>query len=358
MTQWSTGGFGTGPGAGSGWTGAGAFREDLSDVIYNVSPSETPVVSAIATVKASSINHDWPKDVLTPPDGTTQLAAEGAAMPTGVASDAISRLGNICAIHAIGVDVSGTVEAVDKAGRDSQMAYVTAKRLRELKTSVDKAIMGPDGASGAANKQGIIKSLSNSVYSSKRTSASLSTWIDSGGGTGAGQPRGTGGADNASHDGSALPTDGTGRAFTQAMLDASIAVTWMRSGRVPKLIVLGAKQKGVLSLFDGLGNAASASTMRTDRSEGIAYATIDVYMSNFGRLSVVPSRHVRKLTALTGVDTEIYLLEPEYLGLALLRPWQQFDLGVLGDSRQRELLVEWCLEVRSTDPHNGVFDLT
>lgn len=338
MAQW------TSP---SGAAPVGAHREDLSDIIYNVSPSETPCISAIGSASAKAISHDWPRDNLTAPTGTNAqsegvsfaaLAAAGAV----AATPAVVRLTNVCQITSLGVDVSGTAEVIGKAGRDSQMAYQTAKKLRELKTNVDMAITGVNVAKTTVDP---------------RKSGSLSTWMTANATSG----RGVGGVDPVGADGSATATDGTTRAFAQSQLDDAVETVWNRSGRVPKIVLLGATQKRAFSMFDGVGNkgtfpgaAAADNVTRSDRAEGVIYASADVYMSNFGRLMAVPTRHIRKTATF---DREVYLIEPEYLKLATLRPWQQFDIAVNGDSRQRQLLVEWCLEVSSQDPHIVIADL-
>jgi hypothetical protein len=75
----------------------------------------------------------------------------------------------------------------------------------------------------------------------------------------------------------------------------------------------------------------------------------DVYMSDFGTMSVVPNRFMRTRDAL--------VLDPEYAALAYLRPFQTNDLAKTGDSENTQILAEVTLEVKNEAAHGGIFDL-
>jgi hypothetical protein len=161
----------------------------------------------------------------------------------------------------------------------------------------------------------------------------------------------------------AVRVDGVPRAFTQAQLDAVIQSAWGNGGK-PTMIVTGPTNKTTLSGFDGVGGSGTGGVTRSDRASRTIYATADTYYSNFGILNVVPSRHIR-LTAggggtggtTAGLDRNVFCIDPEYLKVAYLRSWQQFDLAKTGDSIQREMLAEWTLEVCNEKAHGLVADL-
>lgn len=327
-------------------TAAAGQREDLSDLIHNIAPTETPMLTAAGTGKAAAVTHDWQEDSLEAP---TDEPREEGWEPDVWTGSPTTRLSNKCQLNSKAVRVTGTLETVDKAGRDSEMAYQSALRAREIKTDVDVAI-------GGTNKPyGIITGLTG------RNSASLlayaTNYVKDATDT---APTGDG------TDSWAFPvTPPAGNVFDQADLDDAIEACWIDGGK-PSLIVIGPFQKKKLSTFDGLGNAASASVTRSDRASRTIYATADVYVSNYGTLYVVPSRHVersmsRLATGAPGTSATIhnvFLIDPEYLKIAYLRPWQQFDLAKVGDNVRRQILVEWTLEVSNRDAHAVIVDRT
>jgi hypothetical protein len=309
-------------------------REDLSDLIYNISPTDTPFLTAAGTTTATAVAHSWVKDSLTAPQANLQV--EGADLTVGAGDDG-TRFTNYTQISAVAFGVSGTLENVSKAGRDSEIAYQAAKRARELKTDVEFALITANQARAVG---------SDSVA---RASASFKTYLTKSDLASAGTP-----GVNPTGDGTDNGTDGTTRAFAQSQLDNVIQQVW-EGGGSPSVIMAGPTQKTNLSGFDGVGNITSASTMRTDRADGTIYATADVYVSNFGTLHVVPTRHIRQTAT---VDREVFVIDPEYVKVAYLRSWQEFELSKTGDSINREMLVEYCLEVCNNDAHGVVADLS
>lgn len=303
-------------------------KEDISDLIHNISPTETPFVSLIGTTDATQRYHQWQIDSLASPNGAN-AAIEGneAALQ---AQTATTLVGNYTQISVKIFGVSGTLEVTEKYGRDSSLAYAAAKAARELKTDVDMACTGVNNASVAGNS------------STARETGSLETWLTSN------VSRGAGGSSGGFSGGlTTVATDGTLRAFAQTQLDTVIQAAW-GNGAKPSVILLGGYQKANLSSFDGVG------ARRTDAGERTIIATADLYVSNFGELRVVPSRHIRETA---NVDRNVFVIDPEYAKIAYLRPWQQFDLSKTGDSIRRQMLVEWALEVCNEKAHGIVADV-
>jgi len=311
-------------------TTTAGIREDLGSIIENLSPSETPVLSAAKTLTATQTNHEWLEDTLTAPNSANFLI-EGGAAPATVDKLTQDRLGNYTQISTKSYGVSDTMQAVNNAGFDSAIAYAAAKAARELKTDVDAAI----------TKSHVVKS-----GTSTRRSASLDCWVrNASRGGGAGAAPGT-------FDGDAKDTLGTQRAFTEGLMTDVIEDCWTNGGK-PSLIVAGPKQRGVFSGFDGLSNTITNSTARSDRASRTIMGTAEVYVSNYGQLSVVASRHLR----VTTVDRDVWLIDPEQIGVAYLRPWEEKDMAVVGDGQDRMMTVEWTLEVCNTYAHGLVADL-
>jgi hypothetical protein len=330
----------------------GGAREDLSDIIYNIDPTESPILTAAGSTTATGVLHEWLTDTLDTPGSNS--VAEGDDSITFTDGAGATRLGNYTQISTKAVRVTGTTEVVDKAGRDSEMAYQSAIKARSLKNDVDYSISAVNLAKNASTGSSPTRvagplmsfmtlpadaSPGNSVVTNASPAASV----------------GTNDGNNIWGSGSELGVPGT---MAQTDIDDAVENAWDNGGK-PTLIVAGPTIKTLISTFDGVGNVGADSTMRTDRASRTIYATADVYMSNFGTLNVVPSRHIRSTgaagtegyTAAELQDGKVFLIDPEYLKVAYLRPWQQFDLAKSGDSIRRELLVEWTLEVCNPRAH-------
>src|SRR5690625_4510623 len=114
-------------------------REDLSDIIYDISPDATPLLSAIGKNKARGSLHEWQTDALAAADAdNAQIEGDEAVTD---ASAPTTRLNNYTQISSKVARVTGTQESVDKAGRRSEMAYQMAKRMKEIKTDVEARLL-------------------------------------------------------------------------------------------------------------------------------------------------------------------------------------------------------------------------
>ena len=174
--------------------GKTSIREDLGDLIANLSPSETPVLSAAKTLTATATLHEWLEDTLAAPN-EANASAEGAVAGTPDDNLTQVRLSNQTQISKKVYGVSNTMESVNSAGFDSAIAYAAAKAARELKTDVDAAITKSDTAK---------------VSGATRRSASLNCWVRN-------AARGTGGEDP-DFDGDDTDTMGTQRPFLELSL--------------------------------------------------------------------------------------------------------------------------------------------
>ena len=296
-------------------------REDLSDVIYSISPTDTPFLSSAAKTQATAVLHEWQTDSLAA--AVTNNAVIEGDEATLDASTATTRLSNSTQIMDKTVVITGTQESVDKAGRASELAYQIAKRAKELKRDMEATITGNiaevGGNSTTARKMG-----------------TLGSWVTtnddlaSDGASGAG-------AGNAAH------TDGTQRAFTEAQLKSVIKSVW-NAGGDPSMVMVGPFNKQKLSGFTGNSTRFDAG------ADATLYTSVDVYASDFGQLQVVPNRFSR--------DRDAYVLDMEYWGIAFLRDFSMHELAKTGDSEKRQLLVEATLESRNEAASGLVADLT
>ncbi len=295
-------------------------REDLSDVIYNISPTDTPFLSSAAKTSSTAVLHEWQTDALA--SASTSNAVIEGDEATLDAVTATTRLSNSCQIMDKTVVITGTQEAVDKAGRASELAYQIAKKAKELKRDMEAQITTNNaevtGSATAAREMGSLGAwvATNDVMGTSGTSGSV---------------------------GNTARTDGTQRAFTEDLLKSVIKSVWNEGGD-PTMIMVGPFNKQKLSGFTGNSTRFDAG------ADATLYTSVDVYASDFGQLQVVPNRFSR--------DRDCYVLDMNYWGIAFLRDFSMHELSKTGDSEKRQLLVEATLESRNEAASGLVADLT
>jgi hypothetical protein len=302
-------------------------REDLSDVIYNISPTDTPIMSSIGKTKATGVYHEWQTDALAA--ATTSNALVEGADATSATLSPTSRIGNYTQIVGKTVQVSGTLESVDKAGRKSEKAYQLAKASAEIKRDIEAIITANQGQAVGSN-------------SVARRMGSLLSYIKTNTNKGSGTTAGV----DPTTIGVSTRTDGTTRTFTETFLKDVVAKVFT-SGGTPSALFVSPALKQVVAGFTGL--SAQRYQVPTN-GQATILAGADLYQSDFGVLQIVPNRFMRTRDAL--------VLDPEYAALAYLRPFQTNDLAKTGDSDNTQILAELTLEVQNEAAHGGIFDLS
>lgn len=307
---------------------AKGLREDLADVIYRIDPTDVPFTSNIGRSKASAKKHEWQVQTLAAAiDNNEVIEGDDATVDT---STPTSRVGNFCQISDKVASVTGTMDAVDKAGRDAEMEYQVLLKGLELKRDVEKQML-----SNKASSAGVSGTASRS--------ASFESWLTTN------VSRGATGASGGYQSGTGLvnaPTDGTQRAFTEALLKTVIASCFQNGGK-PTILMVGAAQKQVFSAFTGI--AVNRYNVKNE-DQGVIVGAADVYVSDFGNLNVVPNLFQRNRSAL--------LVDPRMAKLATLRPMKNWGLAKTGDTEKRQVLIEYTLEVCNEAAHGVVADLT
>jgi hypothetical protein len=303
------------------------MREDLSDVIYNISPTDTPFMSSIGKTKATATYHEWQTDSLAA--AALGGAVEGADASTITASPT-TRIGNRTQIFTKSVAVAGTLEAVDKAGRKSEKAYQLAKVSAELKRNIELTLLS-NQVSAAGDS------------STARTLGGLQAWLNTN------YDGGTNGV--AGSAGTTARTDGTDRTFTETILKTVIAEVYTAGG-TPKVLMVNPAHKQLVSAFAGI---AAQRYMAPSNEPTTIIGAADVYMSDFGTISVVPNRFMNSTNA---CDETAFLVDPDMAAVAYLRPFQTIELAKTGDSEKTQLLAELTLEVKNQAAHGICADLS
>lgn len=296
-------------------------REDLVDYIYDISPVEVPFLTLAARGKATGALHEWQTDALEAAV-TTNKVVEGDDVDADAAA-ATTRLGNYTQLSDKAVSITSRQDAVSKAGRKSEMAYQVAKRARALKRDMESVLT-----------QNQIKAAGNSSTASAL--ASLECWIADNDSFGAGGASPTG-------DGTDAPTDGTQRAFTEALMKTVIQDVW-NDGGDPDCLMVGGFNKQAVSGFTG------GSTSFDKSEDKKLVAAVDVYESDFGTIKVIPNRFQRSRSA--------FLLQKDMWAVCYLQPFKLEDLGKTGHSNRKLLSVEFTLEARNEKASGAIRDLT
>lgn len=305
------------------------IREDLQDALISISPTETPFMSSIGRKSVSNTYFEWAEVDLAAPS-TSNRVIEGENAPATDAPTNAKRLGNYTQISDKIVEVTDTAEKVNGAGDAQKMAKQIAYKLKELKRDMEQMLVGDNNAAVAG------------ASGTARETASLSAFLQSN------VDRGTGGANGALSGGTSgapttAATDGTLRALTETMLKDVIASCW-DNGAEPSIVLCGSgvKQK-ISSTFTG------SATRYRDISDKKIVASVDVYVSDFGDLQIVPSRFVR--------SRDVFVLDPSYARIGYLSTTTQKPLARTGHSERRLISVEYGLQVDSEKAHGIIADI-
>ncbi len=302
------------------------LREDLENVIYDISPTDTPFMSMGSRTDAIAVNHEWQTDSLAA--AADNFNQEGATL-TAASAAATTRVGNICQISLKTTLVSGTLDAVSKAGRKEELAYQMSKRSKELKRDMERALVGVNVAKDPMDADDAIRKL-----------GSLTTWVNTNIDKASNASQGSGA-------GAAARSDGSARAFTETLLKAAIVSAYDEGADI-KYLMMAPSAKQTFSSFVGVGGASGVSNF-TDTSDQRIIGGMDVYVSDFGEMAVVPNRFQRA--------RDVWLLDPEYYGVAYLRPFFQREVASTSDGEQRAIIAEYTLVVKNEKALGAVYDI-
>ena len=305
---------------------AKGIREDLSNIITNISPEEVPYQSNIGRESISNSLFEWQTDELAAAAANKQI--EGDDVSSFDAVTATVRLQNYAQISRKTMVLSATEEVVNKAGRRSEMAYQTAKKSMELKRDQEFTLL--NGAVAAAGSTSVARGTAS-------LGAFIKTNVDM-------QTNGV----NPSY--TTLPnsarTDGNVRTFTETILKNVIQKVWA-SGGTPKILMCGPVNKQRVSGFSGI--ASSRFNINGGEKPATLIGAVDIYVSDFGNVSVIANRFQR--------ERDAWVLDPEYAKMAVLRPYQKIDLAKSGDADKAMVLIEYGHKVLTETAHGLAADL-
>ena len=293
-------------------------REDLSNIIYNISPMQTPFMSSIGKRNINNVVFDWQTEALASPVSTGELEGFELSRSAAVAT---TRVSNVAMISKRDATVSGSQESSDPAGKRSEMAHQLAIMSKALKRDMEEALCQKNG-----------KTTGNATTA--RKTGAFESWVKSNVNNAAGStPTGGGTA----------PTDGTQRALTETLLK-DVLQSCFENGGEPSIAICGPHNKQVISGFTGRSQARQFVDANT------VEASVSIYSSDFGELKIVPSNRSR--------ERSLLLVDPEMAKVSYLRDFKTVDIATIGDAVTKMIVVEYGLEVSNEAAHGAVVDLT
>jgi Family of unknown function (DUF5309) len=305
-------------------------REDLSDFIYNIDPTDTPLMAMAGRGKCTATLHEWQTEALSAAvSSNAQL--DGDLVTSFTAVTASVRVGNYTQISRKEFAVSGTQEAVNHAGRRSELAHVAVNKMAELKRDIEKTAF--ENIAGAAGSTTVA-----------RKAATLGAWLktntDEYGGTG-GDPTYTAGVPAAAR------TDLTQRALTSTIFKAVLS-SMFTNGAKTDTVFAGTFNKAAISAISGV--ATKTIDLTRVAKPALTVDAVDVYVGEYGTLKIVPSRLCRTRDA--------YFIDREYISFDYLRPFFIVEPKIAFDGTARMIIVEWTLKIANEAAHGLAADLS
>lgn len=295
------------------------IREDLSDVIYNITPDETPFYSACKKTKAKSTLVEWQTDTLRSSAVNAHIEGDETTFD---AVSATTRLNNRTQIFKNAVVIPDTDEGVNKAGRKQEIAYQTLKIAREQKLDIEKALF--------ANQAAVVGDSTTNA----RQLAGLGAWVKTN------TNKGTGGADGAI---GVARTDGTDRDFDQTLFDDVMQQIWTSGGNPDRVYLSPVNMNAALGFQ---GNNNQRSTVQAGDEKVVK--SLDVYVTPWGTVEFVPSRECR--------GDDVYILQNDMWEVAVLRGTKNTEMAKTGDATKRQVVTELTLCAKNEAASGGVFD--
>jgi hypothetical protein len=310
--------------------GAVGIREDLSNIIYNISPMDTPFLNGCGRGSADNTTFEWQTDELK--TAAANMQVEGNDYASTAATEP-RRLSNYTQISATQVQSSGTAEAVDFAGRKSTQAYQLAKRAKEMKRDMEYMLL-----------QGTAKVLGSS--GTARETACFPTWIGTNdastsnvvaASTGAGL---TNSGSSTYPDGTTSATTGGANTTTTIALINNVVERIWNLGGTPDTILCNSTVKGTISSSTVGGAVVAAPRNDIGSKDSItAVNAVDVLVTDFGTFKVVPDRFI-PATNVNFVDFDLWSVD-------YLRPFRTETLAKSGDSVKQLLIAEYGLRAKN-----------
>lgn len=297
------------------------LAEDFANIIYDISPTETPYLTMAKRINAQARVYQWQEDSLAAASSNIAQEGDDASFTTAAATTSLS---SPLQISRKTVNISGTLDAVKKYGRKSETAYQIAKRGRELKRDMEFTL---------------VRNQASNATGTSRATGGFECWISSNlvrANTAQTTDYSVGGFSSGAVT---APEDGSLVTFIEADLKTALGYAWTDGGD-PSVIMMSTKNKAWFDAFSGVAT-------KYNQVNGLKQATItgasDVYVSSYGNHTVKLNRYMR--------DEAVFCIDPDYIGVAFLRDIQKTELAQTGDGTKFMLLAEYGNVPLNRDAH-------
>ncbi len=323
------------------------IREDLGNIIFNVSPFQTPFTSGIPTASATADNHEWLTDELAAAVATN--AAIEANIQTGTVGSARTRKGNQVMIASKTVAVTQKAEMFDRAGvPGKEMAYQLMKIGKELQMDIEKQTLQCYGVTpaGAGTTPAATKRSATSTIAG--VSAAFGSWINT-------NEEKNGGTDNTASTGLTVPVvaGGGNTAIDQDKMDALLDSIWTNSGDFSntKIMASAGVVGSIRNVLNGMASTVSADLNGNATDGGNIIARVAVYVSQFGPIAVVPNKHMPANT--------LYVMDYNTWGIAFGGGTKihTTDIATQASAEQKLLESYYTLEARSEESNGAYYNI-
>lgn len=301
------------------------IREDLSDVIYKITPDDTPFYSKCSKGKAKNTLSEWQTDTLRASGTNAHIEGDNT---TAAARSPTTRLGNYTQIFKDAVVVPDTDEGLDKAGRAREMGEQMLKVAAEQKLDIEKALFA-NNARVAGNN------------TTARELAGVGAWLK----TNVNFQSGNSGANPTGDGTDARTDDGTPTAFSQTKFDSVMQSIWEEGGK-PDTVYLSAFQMNKALSFTGNNNQRSQVQAGAER----VIKSLAVYVTPWGTVEFVPSRENR--------SRDVFIMQDNMWEVAVLRPTKNVELAKTGDATTRQVVTELTLCAKNEAANGAIYDNT
>lgn len=319
------------------------IREDLGNVIFNVTPFMTPFTSGISQTRATADTHEWLTD--TYEDAVDTNSRVEAGLPqTSTAGTTRVRLGNFIQIADKTVTVTKKAEFMDRAGvPGKEMAYQLMKLGKELQMDVEKQTLGCYGAvstkaQGTAANAGVSGAFGSFIVTNQEANGGTD---NPGNGAGVG-------------DGSTVPlVAGANTTINQGLMDTLLDGVWDNSGDInsAKIMASAGTVSSLRNTLSGMADNVDSNINANATSGANIISRVAVYVSQFGPIAVVPNKHMPAKT--------LYVVDYSTWGLAFAggKKIHTTDIATQTSAEQKLLECYYTLEARSEEANAAYYNI-
>jgi hypothetical protein len=314
-------------------TRGGLIREDVMDKIWDISKIPLPFTDMIGSTTSKNEYKEWTTDELATPDVTNAIVDGSDASGNDTATG--SRVGNHHQISDKVVRVSYRSDASDTIGRTKELSYQLMRRQQELRRDVEaiallnQASVADDGNTVAGKVGGLPSWLETTSINGTAGGFNLSTGLTV-----------------------ARTPDAAAVALTEENIRDAVESVYSQGGDPTKLMTVPAIIRKLSEYL--FTSSARVATLMSDqgksREAAAALGSVNVFVTDFGTLTMVPNRLQQTYTATT-TAADVFILDPEYLSLCYLKGYQTDTLAKTGLAENRQMSVDWSLIVNTEKAH-------